>query len=239
MFIYCICTQYLVGAPFALITASIRRGMEEISLWHCWGGMKPRFLWQWPSAHLHFLVSCFSFSSWQYSIDSLCSGLVSLIDSLCSGLVSLIDSLCSGLVSLIDSLCSGLVSLIDSLCSGLVSLIDSLCSGLVSLIDSLCSGLVSLIDSLCSGLVSLIDSLCSGPVSLIDSLCSGLVSLIDSLCSGLVSLLASQAHNTWSFNQLLVLLAVWAGAKSCWKMKSASLKSWSAEGSMKCSKMSW
>ncbi len=31
-------------------------------------------------------------------------------------------------------------------------------------------------------------------------------------------------------------LAVWAGAKSCWKMKSASLKSWSAEGSMKCSK---
>ncbi len=43
----------------------------------------------------------------------------------------------------------------------------------------------------------------------------------------------------WSFNQLLVLLAVWAGAKSCWKMKSASLKSWSAEGSMKCSKISW
>ncbi len=40
----------------------------------------------------------------------------------------------------------------------------------------------------------------------------------------------------WSFNQLLVLLAVWAGAKSCWKMKSASLKSWSAEGSMKGSK---
>ncbi len=43
----------------------------------------------------------------------------------------------------------------------------------------------------------------------------------------------------WSFNQLLVLLAVWAGAKSCWKMKSAFLKSWSAEGSMKCSKMYW
>ncbi len=40
MFIYCICTQYLVGAPFALITASIRRGMEVISLWHCWGGME-------------------------------------------------------------------------------------------------------------------------------------------------------------------------------------------------------
>ncbi len=40
MFIYCICTQYLVGAPFALITASIRHGMEVISLWHCWGGME-------------------------------------------------------------------------------------------------------------------------------------------------------------------------------------------------------
>ncbi len=43
---------------------------------------KPRFLWQWPSAHLHFLVSCFSFSSWQYLIDSLWdSGLVSLLAS--------------------------------------------------------------------------------------------------------------------------------------------------------------
>ncbi len=38
--------------------------------------------------------------------------------------------------------------------------------------------------------------------------------------------------------KVLVLLAVWAGATSCWKMKSASLKSWSAEGSMKC-KMFW
>ncbi len=35
MLIYSICTQYLVGFPFALITASIRRGMEVISLWHC------------------------------------------------------------------------------------------------------------------------------------------------------------------------------------------------------------
>ncbi len=50
---------------------------------------------------------------------------------------------------------------------------------------------------------------------------------------------AGQSSTPWSFNQLLVLLAVWAGAKSCWKMKSASLKSWSAEGSMKCSKISW
>ncbi len=40
LFIYCICTQYLVGAPFALITASIWRDMEVISLWHCWGGME-------------------------------------------------------------------------------------------------------------------------------------------------------------------------------------------------------
>ncbi len=49
----------------------------------------------------------------------------------------------------------------------------------------------------------------------------------------------SSTPTPWSFNQLLVLLAVWAGAKSCWKKKSASLKSWSAEGSMKCSKISW
>ncbi len=84
---------------------------------------KPRFLWQWPSAHLHFLISCFSFSSWQNPID----------------------------------------------------------------------------------------------------------------CLGF----RSGEFAGQSFNQLLGLLAVWAGAKSCWKMKSASLKSWSAEGSMKCSKISW
>ncbi len=53
---------------FALITVSVRRGMEVISLWHCWGGVKPRFIWQWPSAHLHVLVSCFSFSSWHYNL---------------------------------------------------------------------------------------------------------------------------------------------------------------------------
>ncbi len=47
----------------------------------------------------------------------------------------------------------------------------------------------------------------------------------------------SSTPTPWSFNQLLVLLAVWAGAKSCWKMKSASFKSWSAKGSMKCSKI--
>ncbi len=48
----------------------------------------------------------------------------------------------------------------------------------------------------------------------------------------------SRTPTPWPFNQRLVLLAVWAvwaGAKCCWKMKSASLKSCSAEGSMKCS----
>ncbi len=36
--------------------------------------------------------------------------------------------------------------------------------------------------------------------------------------------LAGQSNTVtpWSLNQLLVPLAVWAGAKSCWKMKSAS-----------------
>ncbi len=51
---------------------------------------------------------------------------------------------------------------------------------------------------------------------------------------------ASQAHqhhghltNFWWFWQCGQV------AKSCWKMKTVSLKSWSAEGSIKCSKMSW
>ncbi len=35
----------------------------------------------------------------------------------------------------------------------------------------------------------------------------------------------SSTPTPWSFNQLLVTLAVLTGAKSCWKMKSASLKS--------------
>ncbi len=30
-----LCTQYLVGAPLAQIPASVRCGMEAISLWHC------------------------------------------------------------------------------------------------------------------------------------------------------------------------------------------------------------
>ncbi len=32
-------TQYLVGAPFAWITAAMQRGMESISLWH-WSGAR-------------------------------------------------------------------------------------------------------------------------------------------------------------------------------------------------------
>ncbi len=47
----------------------------------------------------------------------------------------------------------------------------------------------------------------------------------------------SSTPTPWSFNQLLMLLAVLAGAKSYWNMKSASLNSCSAERSMNCSKM--
>ncbi len=35
-----LCTQYLVGPPITWTTASVRRGMEAISLWHCSGVMK-------------------------------------------------------------------------------------------------------------------------------------------------------------------------------------------------------
>ncbi len=124
MFIYCICTQYLVGAPIAWITASIRRGMEVISLWHCWGGME---------AHVSLTVA---FSS------STFFGLLFLIF-------------------------------------------------LLTIPHRFSMGFRS------------------------------------GEFAG-----QSRTPTPWSFNQLLVLLAVWAGAKSCWKMKSASLKSWSVEGSM-------
>ncbi len=131
MFIYCLCTQYLVGAPFALITASIRRGMEVISLWHCWGGMEAQ---------------------------------VSLT-----------------------------VTFSSSAFFGFLFLIF-----LLTIPHWFSIGFRS-------------------------------------------GELAGQSSTPtpWSFNQLLVLLAVWAGVKSCWKMKSTSLKSWSAEGSMKCSKIYW
>ncbi len=127
MFIYCICTQYLVGAPFALITASIRRGMEVISLWHCWGGMEAQ---------------------------------VSLT-----------------------------VVFRSSALFGLLFLIF-----LLTIPHRFSMGFRS------------------------------------GEFAG-----QSSTPTPWSFNQLLVLLAVWAGAKSCWKMKSASLikagqqkKAWSA-----------
>ncbi len=127
MFIYCICTHYLVGAPFALVTASIRRGMEVIILWHCWGGME---------AHVSLTVA---FSS------SAFFGLLFLIF-------------------------------------------------LLTIPHRFSMGFRS------------------------------------GEFAG-----QSSTSTPWSFNHLLVLLAVWASATSCWKMKSASLKSWSAEGSMKCS----
>ncbi len=38
MLIYCICTQYLVGAPFALITASIQRGGDQFVALLRWYG---------------------------------------------------------------------------------------------------------------------------------------------------------------------------------------------------------
>ncbi len=123
MLIYCICSQYLVGAPFALITASIRRGMEGISLWHCWGGLE---------AQLSLTVA---FSS------SAFFGLLFLIFFL------------------------------------------------------------------------------TVPNRLTLGFRSGEF-------AG-----QSSTPTPWSFNQLLVLLAVWAGAKSCCKMKSTSLKRWSAEWS--------
>ncbi len=119
MLIYCICTQYLVGAPFALITASIRRGMEVISLWHCWGGMEAQVS----------LTVAFSSSAF-------------------------------------------------------------------------------------FGLLFLIFLLTRFSMGFRSGEFSG----------------QSSTPTPWTFNQLLVILAVWAGAKSCWKMKSVSLKSWSAEG---------
>ncbi len=115
MFIYCICTQYLVGAPFALITASIR-GMEVISLWHCRGGMEAQV-----SLSVAFSSSAFF---------------------------------------------------------GLLFLIF-----LLTIPHRFSLGFRS-----------------------------------GEFAGQLIT------PTPWSFNQLLVLLAVWAGAKSCWKMKSASLK---------------
>ncbi len=66
----------LSWGSFCFKPASIRRGMEVISLWHCWS---PGFFHSGLQLICIFLVSCFSFSSWQYPIDSLWgSGFVSL-----------------------------------------------------------------------------------------------------------------------------------------------------------------
>ncbi len=129
MLIYCICTQYLVGAPFALITSSIRRGMEVISLWHCWGRME---------AQVSLTVAFRSFAFF-----------------------------------------------------GLLFLIF-----LLTILYRFSMGFRS------------------------------------GEFAG-----QSSTPTPWSFNQLLMLLAVLAGAKSYWNMKSASLNSCSAERSMNCSKM--
>ncbi len=142
MFIYCICTQYLVEAPFALITASIRRGMEVISLWHCWGGMEAQV------------------SSWQGKWETRDQKMQMSWRPL------------------------------------------SKKPGLPYHLSSATNW--------------------SPP-------CHAELRFRSGEFAG-----QSSTLTPWSFNQLLVLLAVWAGAKSCWKMKSASLKSWSAEGSMKC-----
>ncbi len=48
----CSFTQYLVGASLAQTPASVRCGMEAISLWHCWGTIE-------PSAHLYCWIHCF------------------------------------------------------------------------------------------------------------------------------------------------------------------------------------
>ncbi len=51
-------------APLAQTPASVRCGMEAISLWHCWGTIE-------PSAHLYCWIDCFSSFSWKYPIDSI------------------------------------------------------------------------------------------------------------------------------------------------------------------------
>ncbi len=66
-----LCPQYLVGPLFAWITASMRRGMEIISLWHCWGVMEAQVALIAAFRSSALLGLCLSSSSWQYPIDSL------------------------------------------------------------------------------------------------------------------------------------------------------------------------
>ncbi len=53
-------TQYLVGAPLAQMTASVRCGMEAISLGLSWGTIE-------SSARLYCWIDCFSSFSWKDS----------------------------------------------------------------------------------------------------------------------------------------------------------------------------
>ncbi len=57
-----LCTQHLVGAALAQTPASVKCGMEAISLWLCWGTIE-------PSARLYCRIDCLSFFSWRYPID--------------------------------------------------------------------------------------------------------------------------------------------------------------------------
>ncbi len=73
-------TQYLVGAPFVWITASMRRGMESISLWHCSGtqALTLSVVQEWldprnATAETHVLHTSVRSGSW--STDSSCSPL--------------------------------------------------------------------------------------------------------------------------------------------------------------------
>ncbi len=52
-------------APLAQIPASVRCGMEAISLWQCWGTIE-------PSTRLYCWIESFSLFSWKYPIDSMC-----------------------------------------------------------------------------------------------------------------------------------------------------------------------
>ncbi len=63
--------KVLFGLLFAWITASMMRGMEAISLWHCSGVIEAQvaLIAAFRSSALLGLVSLIS--SWQYPIDSL------------------------------------------------------------------------------------------------------------------------------------------------------------------------
>ncbi len=80
MFIYCICTQYLVLNTFCFnycLNSAWHECDQFVALLMCYGS--PGFFDSGLQLICIFLVSCFSLSSWQYPIDSLWgSGLVIL-----------------------------------------------------------------------------------------------------------------------------------------------------------------